>query len=142
MKRLTLILALCLAANAAQAQKITATPHGDYQGVTFEMTSGGSLTVAAGLHQINGKVAVCGFVWFENATGTTRNIEHLMTRKVQYVLDGRVLGVTPQSFVRLDSVEEAKTSKAGCSVLRKDWSDVKDPKSFHMTFPKRASTYG
>lgn len=131
--------ALCLVATTVNAERITVTPKNSYKAVENKPSTGGSIMVAAGLHEINGKAAVCGLVWFEGSSGTTIQLEPKFTEKIRFAVDGKVLGVSSRAFIRYRSLAEAKAGQAGCSLSNRKWSDVKDPKSFEPVFSKRST---
>jgi hypothetical protein len=127
-----------LAGTTADAQRIKVAPNKGYLAIVSQPSSGGSYVMAAGLHEINGKAAVCGLVWFDTKSNTTKQIEPEFTKQKRFAVDGKVLGVTTSAFIRYDTEAEAKKGMAGCSLSNRKWGDVKDPKSFKVLFSKRS----
>ena len=56
----------------------------DFIGVGYSISSSGNVVVYAGVREIGGKVAVCGMVWYEKATSSTRAIEAKFTEKMTF----------------------------------------------------------
>lgn len=124
-------------ASAAHAEKATAKANNSYQGMWGKFGSAGRYDLYAGLHEINGKVAVCGLIYYsDDANNTTRLLEKKRSKHVQYIVDGKPLVIHAADFIRYDTEKEALASqKTGCTVTRKDWSSIKDPKSFKIGLP-------
>ena len=140
MKRFLAVAGLMMLALAtpAHAEKVTVQARPDYKGMWASFDGKSSrFDLYAGLHEINGKAAVCGLIFFgDQANGTTRVLEKKRSKHVQYLVDGRPLVIHVSDFIRYDSEAEArKSGKAGCTVTRKAWSDIKDPKSFKLGLP-------
>lgn len=93
----------------------------DFVGVGFSLTSSGEVVVYAGVREIGGKVAVCGLVWFDKATATTRVIEPKFTEKISFKIDGKGLRVSTRLFNRFKTKEDATTGLARCSVTQTVW---------------------
>ena len=134
----TLILGLV---SAAHAEKATAQANNTYQGMWGKFGSAGRYDLYAGLHQINGKVAVCGMIYYsEDANNTTKVLEKKRSKYVQYIVDGKPLVIHAADFIRYNTEKEALASqKTGCTVTRKDWSTIKNPKSFKIGLPSSGS---
>jgi hypothetical protein len=124
-------------APVAQAEKATATANASYQGMWGSFGSAGRYDLYAGLHEINGKVAVCGMIYYsDDANNTTRLLEKKRSKYVRYLVDGKPLVIHAADFLRYNSEKEAlQSQKTGCTVTRKAWSTVKDPKSFKLGLP-------
>lgn len=136
------LVALGLAAPAAQAERATATVHDGYQGMESRLSGGGSYVLYAGLHQIGDRAAVCGLIWYgDGAKATAKATERKLSAAVQYHVDGRPLTAYSNDFKRYDSEDEALAArKAGCTVTRTLWSDIRDPRSFKLKF-RSSSTF-
>ena len=93
----------------------------DFVGVGYSISSSGNVVVYAGVREIGGKVAVCGMVWYEKATSSTRAIEAKFTEKMRFKIAGKGLTVSTRSFNRFNSEQEAQTGLARCSVTTTPW---------------------
>lgn len=127
-------------ATAAQAQKVTAKANNSYQGMWGSFEGAGRYDLFAGLHEVNGKVAVCGLVYFsKGVNNTTKLLEKKQSKHVQYIVDGKPLVAQHTDFIRYASEDEAREAGfvTGCTVTGKDWSSLKDPKSFKLGLPPR-----
>ena len=112
---------VCLAPGLAMA-KVPEVKFGeDFVGVGYSISSSGNVVVYAGVREIGGKVAVCGMVWYEKATSSTRAIEAKFTEKMRFKIAGKGLTVSTRSFNRFNSEEEAQTGLARCSVTTTPW---------------------
>lgn len=95
----------------------------DFVGVNFDLSSGGRYTMFAAAREVNGKVAVCGMVWFENATGTSRATEPALTERIAFRVGGQGLTVNTRAFRRYTDVAAAQAEqKARCAVTSTAWS--------------------
>lgn len=80
--------------------------------------------IYAGIRNMNGKLAVCGLVFFEKmANATTRSAEKDITDELRVKVGGTAEKVTTRSFKRYLTEEEAKGKTAGCSVTGTSWQD-------------------
>lgn len=93
----------------------------NFVGVGYSISSSGSVVVYAGVREIGGKVAVCGMVWYEKATSTTRSIEAKFTEKMRFKIAGKGLTVSTRAFNRFKSESDAQAGKARCSVTTTPW---------------------
>jgi hypothetical protein len=93
----------------------------DFVGIGYSLSSSGNVVVYAGVREIGGKVAVCGLVWYEKATSSTRAIEAKFTEKVVFKIDGKGLSVNTRVFGRFKTEEEAFRGLARCSVTQTPW---------------------
>lgn len=92
----------------------------DFEGLGISVTSGGQIVVFAGIRNIGGKVGVCGVVWFEDVTATTRSLERQFTEQVGFSIAGKPLSVSTGAFKRYTDVDEAKdTGIARCATTRR-----------------------
>ncbi len=96
-------------------------PANDFAGISYGITSSGKAVVFAGVREIGGKVAVCGIVFFEKATGTTKSIEPDFTQQISFSISGKSLRVQTSLFSRFPSEAEAIKGKARCSVTNRAW---------------------
>lgn len=138
-----LLAALALAA-PAQAQRVTAKAHSDYQGMESRFQGGGGYVLYAGLHKIGSRAAVCGMIWYgQGARGTSKATEPKLSVKVQYQVDGRAILGYSNDFKRYDSESEAMASQVtGCTVTRTPWSEIRDPTSCRLVFRSSSSFAG
>jgi len=116
--------ALYLVFSGASHAKPAEVPIGqDFEGFAFSVTSSGQIIIFAGARDIGGKVAICGVVFFEDATATTRSLERQFTEKVGFSLAGKPIPVSTGVFKRYKSVEEAKAGgTARCSTSNRPWN--------------------
>lgn len=111
-----------LSSSAGNAGVPEVKPANDFEGVSYSVTSTGTVVVVAGLREIGGKVAVCGLVWFEKTvSNTTKVIEVKFTDKIKYAVGGKALQVNSRLFKRYPNAEEAKAGVARCSVTKVAW---------------------
>ena len=136
-----LSLVLSTVSQPALAQKITVQPNASYQGVENKIDAGGKYLLFAGLHEIGGKAAVCGLIYYDTKSGSTKQLERKFSKQLQFHVDGKVLGASSESFSRYADKAEAKGKEAGCSISNRKWTDVKNPKSFEIVFPKRMKVF-
>ena len=100
-------------------------PGRDFEGISYSMSTSGQVVVYAGLRNIKGKLAVCGLVFFEKkANATTRAAERQITDNIKFKIAGKSINVTPRSFTRYVTEQEADGGTAGCSVTTKAWQDA------------------
>lgn len=78
--------------------------------------------IVAGAREVEGRVAVCGLVFFTSAGEHARSYERKVTRKVKFSIGGARLLVQTDSFRRFDSEAEAVDGTAGCAVTNAPWS--------------------
>jgi hypothetical protein len=97
------------------------TPGKDFVGMGYSLSSAGNVIVYAGVREIEGKVAVCGMVWYEKATSSTRAIEAKFTEKMSFKIAGKGLSVGTRSFNRFKTEDEAANGTARCSVTTTAW---------------------
>jgi hypothetical protein len=111
--------------NLAFAGSPEVKPGEDFQGISYSMSTSGQVVIYAGLRNVDGKLAVCGLVFFEKkATATTRTSEKDVTDKIHFRIAGKSIRVTPRSFKRYLTEAEANGGNAGCSVTTKVWQDA------------------
>ena len=96
-------------------------PASDFAGISYGVSSSGKIIVFAGVREIGGKVAVCGMVFFEKATSTTKSIEPDFTQQMSFCIGGQSLRVQTSRFSRFPSEAEAMKGKARCSVTNRAW---------------------
>ena len=96
-------------------------PGQDFVGIGYGLSSSGDVVVYAGVREIGGKVAVCGLVWYEKATSSTRAVEAKFTEKMSFKIDGKGLSVNTRQFNRFKTKEEAQQGLARCSVTQTAW---------------------
>lgn len=99
-------------------------PANDFKGLGFEVTSGGSIgsvVVFAAPRDIGGKLAICGTVFFEDATHTLMSVERQYTSRMSFRLAGKNVPVNTGVFSRYETEAEASAGKARCYVTRKPW---------------------
>jgi hypothetical protein len=113
-----LALAFPLSANAATPEVPTT---GSFSGWTYEVTSSGKVYVYFAPREVGGKLAVCGFVYFEKATATTRSIEKQFTSQMYFSMGGAPLQVNTGKFKRYKTEDEANAGTAGCSMTNTAW---------------------
>jgi hypothetical protein len=97
----------------------------DFKGISYSMSTSGLVVVYAGVRNVQGKLAICGVVFFEKrATATTRAAEKEVTDTIHFKVSGTTIRVSPRSFKRYMSEDEASAGNAGCSVTTKVWQDA------------------
>ena len=98
-------------------------PYGDdFQMYGFSVGSGGDILIYAGVREIGGKTGVCGVIWFEGATSTTKTIERQFTEKMGFSIAGQPIRVSTGDFKRYNSREEVeKAGMARCFKSNKPW---------------------
>ncbi len=96
-------------------------PGNDFVGIGYSVSTAGNVIVYAGVREISGKVAVCGMVWYEKATSSTRAIEAKFTEKMSFKIAGKGLTVSTRSFNRYKTEDEAANGLARCSVTTTAW---------------------
>lgn len=114
--------AFCLSANLAAAAGPEVKPSKDFQGVGYSISSSGSVVVFAGVREMSGKVAVCGFVFFEKATSSTVAIEPKFTEKMRFSIAGKGLSVSTRAFKRYKTEAEAFAGNARCAITTTPWN--------------------
>ena len=112
---------LCLAPNFAAAGAPEVKPAQDFQGIGYSVTSSGKVAVFAGARDIGGKLAVCGLVYFEKPSATTRAAEPLFTEHIRFSIAGKGLSVNSHAFKRYKTEAEAFAGNAGCAVTTTPW---------------------
>lgn len=106
----------------ALAQRVLIDPGANYQGFVFGTRNKAEVVIYAGVHDIDGKVAVCGLVFFgDNVSNQLRFGEQQLSRQVQYSLNGARLRVDTSRFKRYETELDALVGKAGCSVTEQPW---------------------
>jgi hypothetical protein len=113
-----LAVACPLAAHAATPEVPTT---GSFFGWTYDVTSAGKVYVYFAPREVGGKLAVCGFVFFEKATATTRSIEKQFTSQMYFTMGGAPLKVNTGKFKRYKTEDEANAGTAGCSMTNTAW---------------------
>jgi hypothetical protein len=113
--------AMLFAGGPLQAQDAEVAPGQDFVGVAITIDTRSQIIVYAGLREVAGKVGVCGMIWFENATGTARQLERRATQKIRFSAAGQRLRVSTQDFNRFDNEEQALAGLAGCSASTTAW---------------------
>lgn len=99
-------------------------PGNDFQGISYSISTSGVVVIYAGIRNVNGKLAVCGLVFFEKkANATTRSAEKGISENIRFKVGGTAVKVTTRSFKRYMTEEEARGKTAGCSVTGKAWQD-------------------
>lgn len=96
-------------------------PGRDFVGMGYSLSSSGNVIVYAGVREIGGKVAVCGMVWYEKATSSTRTAEAKFTEKMTFKIGNKGLTVSTRTFNRFKTEEDAQSGKARCSVTTTPW---------------------
>jgi hypothetical protein len=98
-------------------------PYGDdFQMYGFSVGSGGDILIYAGVREIGGKTGVCGVIWFEGATSTTKTIERQFTEKMSFSIAGQPIRVSTSDFMRYNSREEVeKAGIARCFKSNRAW---------------------
>lgn len=96
-------------------------PANDFVGIGYRVSSSGEVIVYAGVREIGGRLAICGLVWFEKATASTRSIEPKFSEKIVFRIDGKGLAVTTRVFSRFKTEDDAAKGKARCSVTQTAW---------------------
>jgi hypothetical protein len=96
-------------------------PGQDFVGIGYSLSSSGNVIVYAGIREIGGKVAVCGMVWYEKATSSTRAIEAKFTEKMSFKIGKKGLTVSTRAFNRFKTKEDAQAGQARCSVTTTAW---------------------
>lgn len=100
-------------------------PGNDFQGISYSISTSGQVVIYAGIRNVNGKLAICGLVFFEKkANATTRSVEKDITDKLRFKVGGTAVKVTTRSFKRYMTEEETKGQTAGCSVNGKAWQEA------------------
>ena len=113
--------AICVCATFAVAGGTEVKPSKDFQGLGYSITSSGNVVVFAGVREMAGKVAVCGFVFFEKATSSTIAIEPRFTEKMRFSIAGKGLSVSTRAFKRYKTEAEAFAGNAHCAVTTTPW---------------------
>ncbi len=114
--------ALISLATSAFATPPEVVPHADYQGVIFGSDPGKpELAVYSGIHEVNGKLAVCGIVVIDTKDNSLKRAEKQIARQLTYRFGGEDLSVQTAAFKRYESPEAADAGLAGCWVSRRDW---------------------
>jgi hypothetical protein len=124
-----------LAADAAGAAPPEVPFAKDFQIMGITITSGGDILTYAAARNVGGKVAICGAVWFENATATTRTLERQFTEKIAFTLAGKAIPVSTGVFKRYKTLAEAEAvGVARCSVTNRAWQPAyeKTPLRFEI----------
>jgi hypothetical protein len=78
--------------------------------------------IVAGAREHEGKVAVCGQVFFTPSGDLVRPYERKITRKVKFSIGGTKLLVQTDVFRRFATEAAATDGTAGCAVTRTPWS--------------------
>ena len=99
-------------------------PGQDYVGVSYDITTLGTISVYAGARNVDGKVAVCGLVWYSNSIPATKIHEPEFTEKMTFTLAGKGLTVSSRIFNRYKSEAAAANGLARCAVTTSDWKPV------------------
>jgi hypothetical protein len=113
--------AVMVTAGSLHAQDAEVPPGQDFVGVAITIDTRSQIIVYAGLREVACKVGVCGVIWFENATGTARQLERRATQKIRFSVAGQRLRVSTQDFNRFDTEEQALAGLAGCSASTTAW---------------------
>jgi hypothetical protein len=113
--------AVVFAAGSLQAQDAEVPLGQDFVGVAITIDTRSQIIVYAGVREVGGNVGVCGVIWFENATGTARQLERRATQKIRFSAAGQRLRVSTQDFNRYATEEEALAGLAGCSASNTAW---------------------
>jgi hypothetical protein len=121
---------------AAKAPEVD--PANDFAGISYGVSSSGKIVVFAGVREIGGKVAVCGLVFFEKATGTTKGIEPDFTQQIAFSIGGQSLRVQTSLFSRFPSEAEAVKGKARCSATNRAWNAGYAKAKLKMSMPSTA----
>lgn len=104
------------------AEAILVKPDSSFQAIAFGKGKKLDLAIYAGVREIDGKVAVCGLVFFgDKTTNSLRQGEPQITRKLKYSLGGIKLNPQTSNFKRYKTEAEALAGKAGCSVTSQPW---------------------
>lgn len=93
----------------------------DFVGLGYSLSSSSDVVVYAGAREVAGKVAVCGLVWYEKATSSTRAVEAKFTEKMTFKIGSKGLTVSTRAFNRFKTEEDAAKGKARCSVTTTPW---------------------
>ena len=119
---LTTIATLSLTAPAL-ASPPEVKPRADYQGVVIGSDpENPELAFYSGVHQVNGKLAICGLIIITTKDNSLARGERQIARQLSYRLGGEDLFVQSDSFKRYKSEAEAFAGTAGCSVFkRRPW---------------------
>lgn len=115
---------MMLIPNLAAAGGPEVKPSKDFQGIGYSITSSGNVVIFAGVRAIEGKVAVCGLVYFEKATSTTKAVEPQFTEKVRFSIGGKGLSVSTRAFKRYKTEAEAYAGNARCAITTTAWNDA------------------
>jgi hypothetical protein len=94
---------------------------GNFVGGSYTVSSSGTVFVYVAPREVSGKLAVCGFVFFEKATATTRSLEKQFTSQMYFSIGGTRLTVNTGKFKRYKTEDEANAGTAGCSVTNVAW---------------------
>lgn len=122
----------------AIAQEILVKPDASFQAIAFSNTSKLGMAIYAGVREIDGRVAVCGLVFFgEKISNSLRQGEPQITRKLKYILGGVRLHPQTSQFKRYKTEAEGLAGKAGCSVTNEPWQ-----KAFAKTLLKMETVGG
>lgn len=115
------VVAVVLVPGLAFAAVPEVPPGKDFVGIGYSLSSAGDVIVYAGVRDIGGKVAVCGMVWYEKATSSTRAIEAKFTEKMSFKIAGKGLSVSTRAFNRFKTEQDAANGTARCSVTTTSW---------------------
>jgi hypothetical protein len=129
-----LVFALPIAAHA-EAPSVQADR--DFQGLQYSLTSSGNIVTFAGARNIGGKLGVCGLVFFENATASTRALEKKFAEHIQFKIAGKAIHVETAYFTRYATKQDSMVGKAGCSVTTRAWDPVFAKAKLEMALPNQ-----
>lgn len=119
---------------AAKAdQHPVAMPDNTYQGISFgDRPEKPDFFIVAGAEEINGKVAVCGFVYFSPGGASARPYEPRATQTLKFYLNGQKLRVQTGIFRRYSSEDAAFAGGARCDVTDVPWQKGFDRRTFEI----------
>jgi hypothetical protein len=128
MKTSPIAFALAIAALLAVSHPATAEPlriklEDNFSVLAFgERQLEADFVIVAGAREHDGKVAVCGLVFFTPSGGLARSFERKITRKVDFSIGDTKLLVQTDAFRRFRSEADAVEGTAGCAVTQQKWS--------------------
>lgn len=132
--------ALCLT-TPALAEIPTVKPGQDFIGIGYELTSSGKVEVYAAPRQVGDKLAICGLVFVEKATNTTKALEGRFSEKIGFHLAGKSVRVQTGLFKRYYSKDDMASALAGCSVTQKPWDPAYAKGNFTMSLGNETVRY-
>jgi hypothetical protein len=80
------------------------------------------LAFYSGVHEVNGRLAICGLVVIDTNDNSLKRAEKQIARQIRYRLGNEDLIVQTASFKRYSSEADARAGTAGCSVLKRPWN--------------------